>query len=427
MAISKKDLNKIWIPLAIMWIVMALEQPMITSVISRLNDAKAQLAGFGFSFALALLIEGPVVQMLSAGTAVCNSRASYKRMLKIMHYLAAITTIAHIILCIPSVFYLVSVKLLNLPIELYHTSYYSFISMIPWAAAVGYRRLWQGVMIKHGKSNLVPVVMYLRLGSGALILFIGLFTSFTNGAILGGLTLTVGVIVGMISAYIFAKPIFDELEDTKDDDLDVKSMIKFYIPLAITSWITLGVRPLLNFGISRGLYPIDSLAVWPVVIAYLFLYTSISQSLQEVVIATYSKENEKSIKSFVLIVSLTMFIVYMIVFLFKPIWTLWFVNVSKLPTDLVKYLPLALTIVSVMPFFAAHVSHFRGLLVANKRTTIITTGVFINVAVMLILIVTLPIIFDMTGVYIACIAYVAAYIIEFIYLKIENRKCLNMG
>lgn len=416
MSITKKKLFLSWVPLALMWIVMASEQPMITSFISRLPDATNQLAAFGYSFALALFIEGPIVQMLSAGTAITKSISSYKKILTIMNVLAIITLVAHLIFCIPSVFYFAAEKIFDLPTELIDSAYWCFVLMIPWSPTIGYRRLWQGVMIKHGRSKYVPIVMYIRIAVAFVVLFVGLNFLNIRGALLGGITLTFGVISGMISAYIFVKPILKELPETDSENLNLKQMINFYIPLAFTSWITLGIRPLLNLGITRGLNPIESLAIWPVILAYLFLYTSISQSLQEIIIAEYKKENLKTIKSFVNIVAICITVIYVIVYLSKPILNLWFINISNLPTALLNYLPISLGLVLILPFTAAKIAYFRASLVSIRNTTSITIGVFINVISLMISIIVLPSILHLAGVYLASISYVISFLCEALFL-----------
>lgn len=424
MSITKKKLFLSWLPLAIMWIVMATEQPMITSFISRLSDATNQLAAFGYSFALALFIEGPVVQMLSAGTAVVKSISSYKKILKIMNALAILTTFFHLLFCIPVVFNFTAINIFGLPSQLIDSAYWCFVLMIPWSPTIGYRRLWQGVMIKHNRSKYVPMVMYIRLILAFVVLFIGLRLNIMRGALLGGLTLSLGVISGMISSYIFAKPALDKLPKTDSENLNLKQMVHFYIPLAITSWITLGIRPLLNLGITKGLFPIESLAVWPVVLAYLFLYTSISQSIQEIIIAEYNKENLRTIKSFVNTVAISLTIFYIVVYFIKPLWGLWFIKVSKLPSELLIYLPVSLGVLAFLPFLSANIALYRATLVAQRQTKSITIGVFINIGTLLISIMIFPLIFKTAGVYIAAISYALSFLFEviFLFLRVNYLK-----
>ena len=78
-----------WVPLAAMNVMMAVENPLITGVIARLPEAKANLAAFGVTFALSLIIESPIIQLLSATTARESGPQPYRRLLKFMHLMAA--------------------------------------------------------------------------------------------------------------------------------------------------------------------------------------------------------------------------------------------------------------------------------------------------------------------------------------------------
>ena len=54
---------------------MGIEIPMISAIVARMGNAEGQLAAFGgVVFPLALLIEAPVIMMLTASTALCSDR-----------------------------------------------------------------------------------------------------------------------------------------------------------------------------------------------------------------------------------------------------------------------------------------------------------------------------------------------------------------
>ena len=170
-----------WLPLAVMWAIMAIEQPVITAVIARMSHATLQLAAFGIAFSLALFIEGSIVQMLAAGTAIANNRENYKRLLTMMHIIGGMATMIHAILCIPAVFRSFAVMVLGIPEELIIPSRSTFSIMLPWTLAVGYRRLWQGVLIRYGRTRVIPVTMVVRI----LVIIITLWWSFA-GQRIGG-------------------------------------------------------------------------------------------------------------------------------------------------------------------------------------------------------------------------------------------------
>jgi hypothetical protein len=423
--LTHKKLLMLWLPLAVMWIVMAVEQPLITSIIARLSDPTRELAAFGYAFAIALLIEGPVVQILSAGTAISHSYRSYKAIIGLMHILAIGCTAIHLLLSIPAVFTFVALRILSLPEQLISPAYYSFLAMIPWAAAIGYRRLWQGVMIRYGKSKQVPIVMYLRILSAVIVLALGLMIKTIPGAVLGGLTLTVGVITGAATAWFFARKIVSEQMPRKEhagSETRTRDVVSFYTPLAITSLITLGIRPLLNLGISLGSLPVESLALWPVVLAYMFIYTSISQSLQEIVIAQYDQgKNTSILRSFVLKVAVVLTLGYLLIYI-TPLKQVWFLTISGVPESTTYLLAPVLAIMALLPAAAAVVSLYRGILVSERKTKAITTGVTVNLITLVIIILVGVQIPDMPGIYSAAIAYITAFIFEIIYLALRARR-----
>jgi hypothetical protein len=422
--LTHRKLLMLWFPLALMWIVMAVEQPLITSFIARLADPTRELAAFGYAFAIALLIEGPVVQMLSAGTAISHSYRSYKTILTLMHILAVGCTLIHMLLSIPVVFDFLALKILSLPEQLVRPAYYSFLSMIPWTAAVGYRRLWQGVMIRYGKSKQVPIVMYVRISAAFIVLAIGLRLGTIPGAVLGGLTLTVGVCAGAFTAWLFTRHIVADQIPRKEaagSETRVRDVVGFYTPLAITSLITLGIRPLLNLGISLGAMPVESLALWPVVLAYMFIYTSIAQSLQEIIIAQYNGGRHIPIlRSFVFKVALVLTGGYLL-FYFTPLKQLWFDLIAGVPQSTEHLLPVTLALLVILPGAFAVVSFFRGILVSERRTRTITLGVSVNLATLLTIIligIQSP---QMPGIYAAAAAYSAAFIAEILFLAYSTR------
>ncbi|MFW5826789.1 MAG: hypothetical protein ACOCU4_01785, partial [Alkalispirochaeta sp.] len=52
--ITLKILFVFWLPLAVMWIIMGIEQPSLNAIIARLPDAEVHLAAFEVAFGLAL-------------------------------------------------------------------------------------------------------------------------------------------------------------------------------------------------------------------------------------------------------------------------------------------------------------------------------------------------------------------------------------
>lgn len=406
----------LWLPLAVMWILMAIEQPAIAAVLARMSEAKRQLAAFGFTYSLALFIEGPIIQMLAAGTAVADCRENYRRLFTLMLLLGLGITFVQAILCIPAVYRPFALNIIGIPIELIEDSRLALLVMLPWGISVGFRRLWQGVLIRYGRTRVIPVTMVLRILTSFTVLLIGYRSRIVPGAVLGGLALSAGVIVGALSAWAYARPIIRKIPSETSYDMNWKKLLIFYIPLALVSFITLGARPIMQIGLARGPMPLESLALFPVSMGYLFLFNSFSMSSQEVVIARLEgNDSRKALLRFSLVLSLSLFLIY-ILLLIGPIWKLWFIGVSGLSHDLSELAPLSIVLgIPVVPLLAI-IALYRGALVRQRRTREVTAGTVVNVSVLLLGMFIGVIVLPFPAVHTVFAAYSLAFIAEFIFL-----------
>ena len=94
-----------WIPLALTWLMMALEGPIVASVIARLQEAKLNLAAYGVALSVAFISEGPIIMLVSTATALVRDYSSYRKLLRFAVVLNSLITVLLAILMIPQVFY----------------------------------------------------------------------------------------------------------------------------------------------------------------------------------------------------------------------------------------------------------------------------------------------------------------------------------
>ena len=71
---------RFWVPLAATWLMMAVEGPFLAAIIARLADPKFNLAAHGIAFAFAVLVEAPVIMLMSASTALAKDEVSFRRL-----------------------------------------------------------------------------------------------------------------------------------------------------------------------------------------------------------------------------------------------------------------------------------------------------------------------------------------------------------
>ena len=123
---------------------MATEGPFIAAVIARLPDPTFNLAAFGVAFALAILIEAPVMMLMSAATSLVRDRSSYLRLRTFSRWLALGSTVLLLVLMIPAVFDFLTDTIMQLPPQVADLTHGALWFFLPWPAAIAYRRFPPG-------------------------------------------------------------------------------------------------------------------------------------------------------------------------------------------------------------------------------------------------------------------------------------------
>ena len=165
------DLGRIfrfWIPMAGTWLMMALEAPFLAAVIARLDDPKQNLAAFGVAFSVAILVEAPVIMILSASTALVEGPVSYRMLRRFTYVLNLALTAVMLAMLVTPLWRSFAAHAIGLPPEVVELTQWVLLLMVPWPAAIGYRRFYHGLLIRHGLTRLVAYGTATRLLTMAL-------------------------------------------------------------------------------------------------------------------------------------------------------------------------------------------------------------------------------------------------------------------
>jgi len=417
-----------WGPLALTWLMMAFEQPFLIAFIARLSDAKYNLAAFGIAASFALIIEAPVIMLMSASTALVKDRNSYKKLKKFTDFLNISVTLVQLIILIPSVFTWIVEDLMGIPSNIAHLAHVSLILLLPWAASIGYRRFFQGILIRN---NLTRRVTYGTLVRLSVILIVGfiLFLTGIEGAYVGASALSLAVFIEAVVTRLMARRIVirinqrtGETEENSNDttannQLTFRYIVKFYTPLALTSILSLGVHPFVTFFLGKSYMPVESLAVLPVVSSLVFVFRSMGLSFQEVNIALigYNKKNYKLLRNFAIMLGAVVS-VGIVLIAFTPLANLWFKKVSGLTTELadIAYLPLKILI--LLPAMSVLLSFQRSVLVIAEKTRPISIATAIELIVIVLILFIGVVHLNLIGVVAASIAFIIGKGVANIYL-----------
>ena len=415
---------KFWTPLALMWIVMALEMPVINSFVARMSSPKENLAIFGIIFSVALIIEGPIIQMLSAATAIATHYNNYRKLLSFMHAAAVILTLIHVICAIPPVFRFIASNLLHIDPHLIPAACKAFTLMIPWTAAIGYRRMWQGVLIQNGRTVSVTLSMILRMLVTCSVVIAGFYTDILPGASIAAASLTIGVIAGAFFAGIFARKTIVSMKEAKTykKAISYKRLLIFYLPLALTSFITMANRPVLTAGIGRAMDPLESLAIWPVIISFMFLFQGFPLSFQEAAISLLgNRENIPKCKKFVTALAFFTFAFYAAV-IFSPLKNIILSNLMGLKQELISIAVKPLLILMLLPAATGLIAWLRAVNIKNGTTGNLASAVFTNFITLFSSVFILNTFFSINGAVLAALSFTLSVLAEAVFLVIKTGK-----
>lgn len=417
--VNQGRILRAWAPLEAAWLLMAVEGPFIAAVIARLVEPTLNLAAFGVAFPLGMLFESPIILIMSASTALVRDRDSLAKLRRFTWGLNGIITLAMLLFLVPPVFSVVTHDLMGLPGSVAQLAHGACALLLPWPAAIGYRRFFQGILIRHGLTRRVAYGTTIRLGSmGGTALLLAALTAWP-GAWVGCAALSVGVVLEAAASRFWARECLRELKATEPEGppLTYGAIAHFYIPLAMTSILALGVNPLVSFFLARSARPLESLAVMPVVNSFVFIFNTAGLTFQEVAIPLMDRGRRAhaALRRFATAMALGASGILMLL-AFTPLSRLWFQGVAGLTPQLASFAILSVAILCLQPALTVLLSYQRATLVVARTTRPITWATALEVGGIVLVLLTLTRLGGWVGATAAACALVTGRAVSGIYL-----------
>jgi hypothetical protein len=423
--LTKKEVWKTWLPLVVSWLLMSLELPSINAIVARLPNAEINLAAYGgVVFPIALTIEAPVIMLLAASTALSRDWQSYQKLKKIMWWMAGVLGTVHLLVAATPLYDFIVNVLLQAPEVVVEPGRLGLLFITPWTVAIAYRRFQQGTMIRFGHSKIVARTAMVRLATLAAILTIGITTRSIPGTILAGLAQGLGVTVEAIYTGWLMRRIIPEIKDAQpvNKPLTLKRFSSFYLPLAITSSLSLLWLPMISGAISRMPNPLESLAIWSVVTGLLFMFRTPGLAYNEAVVALMEEPGAfRVIRRFTLVAGLAAAGIAILIVLL-PISQLWFSVVANLNPSQVITARMTLALGIPLTLFSIYISYFQGIIVYLEKTGPVAEAVVVFIIILGIILVAGVVTDLFQGVYVATAAFSTAHLAQALWLKLRSRK-----
>ena len=417
---NRRRIFWLWLPLAVSFTLMMLEGPTIQAAITRLSDAALNLAAFGLVLSISLIIESPVIMLLSTSIALVSDGQSYRVLRAFMIWLSLALTVVTALVAWTPLYDLIVSGILGIPPSIGSAAQPALRIMLLWTAAIGWRRFYQGILVRHGLTARVSYGTAIRLVSTAMTA-IGLVAwGRLPGAQVGAWSLMAGVLSEALATHLFALPVvrraYANHWSAAEQPLTLAAILRFHVPLAATSLLTLLAQPLTATALARLPMPTETLATWPVVFSLMMVLRGWGLSLQETTIAQAADPRAlQPLRDFTFIVAAATSGAAALL-AFTPLLDEYLRTVISLDPRLWSYVRTGMLLLLLLPGLTALVSTLRGLLVAAGTTHNVYRGMGLNLAVNGTLLVS-GVALQLPGIVVAAVAVLAATVVEYLYLQ----------
>ena len=375
---------KAWAPLAMSWLLVMVELPLVSAFLGRFAEPERNLAAFGgVVFPLVLVASSPVIMLLSAATALARDRESYRVLRRFAHLAGAALTVLYVAVVWTPLYRVIVAGAIPPPSPILELAGLGLMVVTPYVWLVAWRRTAGGVLIRSGQSTRIGAATTLRLAAVLATLAGGAWLEVGPGVVVGAAALVLGVASEALYLNFHAWRVARRLPRAPRaaDVLTWPRFARFYSPLAATAVLSLAVQPLTSAAIARMPHVTESLAVWAVVNGLLSIFAAPGFAYQEAVVALSGRPAARAaLARFAALMAGSVTLLLAVVAV-SPLGTWLFARVWGLTPAYAGLASAALWLGLLIPALTAGQSLFQGRLVHERRTRVVTEGIVLYLLV----------------------------------------------
>jgi hypothetical protein len=278
---------------------MTADQPLVNAVLTRLPGAQEALAALVVAFGLALVYEAPHVTMIEVATALATTRQALGLLRRFYAVFAVVLAVIAAGLLASPLYEAVVRGLMGIPPDVAAAARPTLAAFVLWPIPIGWRRLHQGALIRHGHSRAVGAGATVRMVAllGGLAALLAAFNGALGGSTIGALAMLGSVTAEAVYTDLIARRLLRALPAADPADparapLTLGALWDVFWPLAGTTVLNTLSRPLLSAGIAAAGAVVggshgseEALAAWGVSWGVISLINGATLVLSQVAIA----------------------------------------------------------------------------------------------------------------------------------------------
>ena len=385
--LTYKAISLLYLPLAASWVLMLLEAPLINAFLARGPDPELSLAAYGVALGIILVVEAPILMMLELSIALSRNLGAFYRIrlfyvivglaITVLGLAVFYTPLSEVVLC----------RLMNIPPRIASEAAFALRILAWWSFPIGWRRIYQGVLINDGRTRIISVATAVRILILVGVILIGQRLTSMPGAALASVAMVLAVTAETgITHWAAHSSIGRRLSIAAIDSAvpGLRYLWLFYLPLAITSVLRQVIRPVINAGMASAPAAELSLAAWPVAFSLVSIFWGPTMGLQQVTVAlSNDKDSWRTVSRFVLAAGLVLTAALGIL-CFDPPLDVALRSLGGLSSQLAALAAPSTRIMILLPLAYTFHALFTGLLVKRGHTSAVRTAKSVNLVIVVL-------------------------------------------
>ncbi len=409
---------------------MSVSHTIINAALAHLEDYVVALASFSVAMVVHLLFASPSYQNHTITIAIVRGRKSLRSMvicvLLIATYVSLmLNLIAHTVL---GDILLKSVLGVSPEIAIGAKKTLALLALLPFFT--GFRGLFQGLVIRSRRTNLVSLATGVRVA--ALLGWLHIGQRWFHGPELGAFALLLCIVIESTLMGFFAWRCYHSFpyayqskQGVNADEKSTSQILRFALPVAFSSGIQQTIPVVINAIISRLPDANLALAAFGVIRALLFMLSGPMRNLQQVYLTLiHSAADYRVLLRFFWWTSAGMGLLTLAIAL--PANRLIFVNIFGLAPELRHYIVIPLCLCAIYPLFYGGTNLLRAYFTATHRTVVLGQATLVKFSYLLLcwlanLLIKLPV----SGIVLAIFLLISSEIVEAGYLRMKRKSIVT--
>lgn len=407
---------------------MTTELTVFAALVARMPDPEVQLAAWGIVFALSTLVQAPSAALLPTSTALVRDRVSLRELSTYARYVIGGLTLIHALMALTPLYGVIVTGVMGVPPEAAAAARPALLIMLPWTLGTGLRRFWHGVMIRFGRSRIVILGAIIRLSVGTSIMLLGSSGDWLPGAQLAAVAIIAAVLAEAIYTRLRFTQVFRRQLPAEVGavlGLGFGRFFGFFAPLVLTTVLTMIVQTLVTVVLGRMPRPLESLAVWPVVLSLLVILQSPGYSFTEVTISLLERPGASKLLGRMAWTAAAVITLALALVALSPLARYWFHDVSALSPELTSLAVTTLWLALAIPGLRLLTAWYQGAIIAARQTRGVLESVLVFLATAALALGAGVIWGGVTGVYVGVIGMTLALVTQAVWLAYRARPLLR--